>query len=334
LLSSAQAASQSSASCSAAYYAALGELRDAKGEDVANAMTALRVADPVLPGRWIYSRALFPKAGKAAPKPVEVERACIDKVKVAGRVRCAKYADPQAALVAEVPAELTISPAPTSDELRLLKAVADLVDGRGAIPDVGNNGRHMWVTQRAANDLKLYITQPAHPALCSGGREITDFYGNALKPLQKRIEDVGDLVKRTRLLAAVRVTAALPAPVDGAKLPQAATIAGLPLVEMTVDAVRGVISAEAAQAVLAEQSTLAALMRAKPALIVAQVAADKAEDQVLRERILAAGRAVRMIEAAAYTEIYAARYAKFSSTVMVLPREIQIAHSKACTCGN
>jgi hypothetical protein len=178
------------------------------------------------------------------------------------------------------------------------------------------------------------MTQPAHPALCSGGREIADFYGNALKPLQKRIEDVGDLVKRTRLLAAIRVAAALPTPVEGAKLPSAATIAGLPLVEMTVDAVRGVLTAEDAQAVLAEQSPLAALMRAKPALIGAQVAADKVEDQALRERVMAAGRAVRMIEAAAYMEIYATRYAKFSSTVMALPREIQSAHGKACTCGN
>lgn len=330
----ASAQSAPPASCSTAYYAALGELRKSKGDDVASAMTALRAADPTLPGRWIYARSVFPKAGRAAALPVAAERVCIDKIKVAGRVRCAKYAEPQAGREPELPSELTISPAPTNDEMRILKAVADLADGRGAIPDVGNNGRYMWVTQRATNDLRLYMTQPAHPALCAGGREITDFYTNALKPLQKRIDDVGDLVKRARLLAAVRVAAALPAPVEGATLPPAPTIAGLPLVEMTADAVRGVVSAEDATAVLGEHSPLAALMRAKPALIAAQVAADKAGDQTMRERVLASGRAVRMIEAAAYAEIYASRYAKFSSTIMVLPREIQAAHAKTCTCEN
>ena len=332
------------ASCSAAYHTALDELRKAKGDDLTNAVAILRAADPVLPGQWIFSRSLFAKAGRNA-RLIEQERICAERIKVAGRFRCTKYAE---AATPDVPVELTITPAPTSDELRILKAVGDLVEGRGAIPDVGANGRHTWLSQRASSDLRLYISQPAHPALCSGAREISEFYLTALKPLQKRADDVIDLVKRTRNLAATRVVAASePAPRTEAALltsavsvpapaPErlvAADVAALPLVAMTAAAVRAVLPAADVETILQERAALSALQRAKPALIMAQVEAEKADD-AKREQVLAAGRAVRMIEAAAYTELYADRYRQFARSVLSLPREIQQAHAQACTCAN
>ncbi len=351
------AALADTASCSATYHAALDELRKSKGEDLTNAVAALRAADPMLPGQWIFSRALFFKAGRAA-RPVEQERACVERIKVAGRYRCSKFAETAAASEPILPTELTITPVPSSDEQRILKAVADLVDGRGAVPDVGNNGRHAWLSQRASSDLRLYVSQPAHPALCSGGREISEFYVTALKPLQKRADDVAELVKRTRNLAATRIiAAATPATASGsatsaiptsaqpndaapavvqastAVVATAADLANLPLASMTAEAVRAVLSPADVSTILQEKSGLAALQRAKPGLILAQVDATRADD-AKRELVLAAGRAVRMIEAAAYTEIYAERYRKFNASVLSLPREIQQLHAKICTCAN
>ena len=45
------------------------------------------------------------------------------------------------------------------------------------------------------------------------------------------------------------------------------------------------------------------------------------------------GNAVRMLEAAAYAEIYAARYARFSETVIAMPQQIIDIHKRVCTCG-
>ena len=103
---------------------------------------------------------------------------------------------------------------------------------------------------------------------------------------------------------------------------------------MTVLAISSILPREDVETVEKESSALAALRRAKPALILAQVQAQKGDNEARREQVLAAGRAVRMIEAAAYTEIYADRYRKFAATVLSLPSEVQAAHAKACTCTN
>ena len=345
---SSAAAQAPAASCSTAYYDALSQLRAAKGEDLTNAIAAMRAADPMLPGRSIYSRGVLGRTFREA-HPIVPVRPCAEMRKVVGRMRCVRYGEVEAPSEPPLPTELTITPAPSNDETRVLKAVNDLVDGRGAVPDVGNNGRYTWLATRAASDLRLYISQPPHVALCSGATEIVEFYSASLKPLQKRADDVADLVKRARLLAAARVQdaatpltppksaddAAKPVAVTpAAPAPSSADTAKLSLPAMTAEAVRAVVPADVVEAVLNETSGLAALQRAKPALILAQVDAGKADDAAARERVLAAGRAVRMIEAAAYAEVYAERYRKFAAAVLALPAEIKTVHAKACTCGN
>ena len=155
-----------------------------------------------------------------------------------------------------------------------------------------------------------------------------------LKPLQKRAADVGELVAKARALAAERIAAVT---ID-AGIPAATSDADKTseksLTQLTADAVRLVLPERSVTAVLAETTALAALQRAKPALISAQVEANAADTPAgARERVLAAGRAVRMIEAAAYAEIYAQRYAAFSAAVIAMPQDIQASHKRTCTCG-
>lgn len=341
-------------SCSTAYYTALGEIRASKGEDLANAVAAMRAADPLLPGQWLYSGALFGKPLRKS-RPILAERPCLEQAKIAGRMRCVRYGAPAEPAEQPLPTELEISPAPSADEMKILKGVADLVEGRGAVPDVGPNGRQTWLATRAASDLRLYITQPPHVALCSGGKEVTEFYTGSLKPLQKRVDDVTALSRRARLLAAERVIAAIaaarvpatpaiaetqatatPATAQSSQAtppPSAADIAKLPFGTMVAEASRGVLTADDIATISEETSALAALRRAKPMLIQAQVDAGKADDKARRDRVLAVGRAVRMIEAAAYTDVYVERYTKFAVSVITLPAAIRAAHEKACTCG-
>ena len=107
---------------------------------------------------------------------------------------------------------------------------------------------------------------------------------------------------------------------------------------MVGDAVRAVISPGELAEVLAEKTALAALQRAKPVLIAAQTAAaaqtDPSDAKALADKVTAAGRAVRMLEAATYAGIYAERFAKFSAVVMPFPLEIRAAHGRTCTCAN
>jgi hypothetical protein len=255
-------------------------------------------------------------------------------------MRCTRYED---GVAPEIPAELAVTPLPSTEELRIIKLLNDLVEGRGGVPEVGNNGRYYWMSQRAASDLKTYMSQPAHPALCSGGKDFAEYYAQTLGPLQKRIGDVTDMAKKARALAVARVkeatapeAASEPSSTqDGAKpAPVASPIAAdATLITLVAEAAGAVVLASAKAAIAAETTPLAALRRAKPALIAAQVAADSGDESKRRDRVLAAGRAVRMLEAAAYGDIYVERYKSFSANVLSMPQAIKAAHTQACTCG-
>lgn len=323
--------------CATAYHAALGELAAKRGDDLGNAVSVLKAGDAAMPGRWLYSQALFPNSKRLLPAPVE--RPCAERVKVAGRFRCIRW---EGGAEPEPPAELTITPQPSAEELRVLRALNDLVEARGGVPEVGSNGRYTWLALRATADLKAYVTQPAHPALCSGGKEFAEFYATTMKPLKKRIDDVGELAGRARALAMGRVrevaafaqTAASATTAEGAgKSIEGAPSADAAVQVLVVEAVRPVLSAEALGQIGHETTALAALRRAKGALIAAQVASAGGDDPKTREGVLAAGRAVRMLEAAAYGEMFVARYAKFTRDVLEVPGAVQKVHAGACTCA-
>ncbi len=334
-----QAQTQPGASCSLAFHAAMGDLLAKQGESLGGAVATMRAPDASLPGSWLYAQSLFPvKKNKSAV----VERTCAERVKVAGRMRCIRYEDGAAA---DVPSELTITPLPSTEELRIIKLLGDLVEGRGGVPEVGNNGRYYWMSQRAASDLKTYMSQPSHPALCSGGKDFAEFYAQTLGPLQRRIGDVGEIAKKARALAMARVREAMateaapPAAAGGSdgSIPPTATAliaTDATMVTLVAEAAGTMVPASVKAEIAAEATPMAALRRAKPALIAVQVAAQDGDDQKRRERVLAAGRAVRMLEAAAYSDIYVERYKKFAADVLSMPQAIKAAHTKACTCGS
>jgi hypothetical protein len=331
----AQAQAPAGASCSAAFHSAMGEVLAKQGESLGGAVAAMRAPDATLPGSWLYAQSLFPVKKNKLPA---VERPCAERVKVAGRMRCVRYED---GALADVPSELTIAPLPSTEELRIIKLLNDLVEGRGGVPEVGNNGRYYWMSQRAASDLKMYMSQPSHPALCSGGKDFAEFYAQTLGPLQKRIGDVGELAKKARALAVARVKEAVGLKVGAQVLDSGGVItkqfvapeiaADASLVTLVAEAAGVVVPAPVKAEIAAEMTPLAALRRAKLALVAVQVAAQ--DDAIGRELVLAAGRAVRMLEAAAYGDIYVERYKRFSVDVLQTPQAIKAAHTKACTCG-
>jgi hypothetical protein len=209
------------------------------------------------------------------------------------------------------------------------------------VPEVGHNGRYYWMSQRAASDLKTYMSQPSHPALCSGGKDFAEFYAQTLGPLQKRIGDVSEMAKKARALAIARVKEAVGLKVGAEVLDSGGVItkqfaapeiaADASLVTLVAEAAGVVVAAPVKAEIAAEMTPLAALRRAKPALAAVQVSSQ--DDAIGRELVLAAGRAVRMLEAAAYSDIYVERYKAFSASVLSMPQAIKAAHTQACTCG-
>jgi hypothetical protein len=195
----AQPAGPTGPQCSAAYYQALEPVRTGRGVALSGLHRALRSPDAELPGRWQFAHQLFSKAKSPPPK---LERVCVDQRDINGKARCFKFETKPAT---PPPTEITFKLPHTPEELRLLRTIHDVVEAKGALPDVGNNGKFNFLVQRVAQDLRLYALQAEHPAMCAGSAEVLEFYGAQLAPLKRRIDEVALISKQLKELASNRV---------------------------------------------------------------------------------------------------------------------------------
>lgn len=361
VLASATIAPAWAQSCAATYRKALDEVRDKRSEPIATAVRTARAADPDMSGSWLFSATLFDP--KRKPR---TESYCAETSETrSGRSRCVRYAKRTVTPAGE-PA---ITSASTPEETRDLKALAPFVELKGAVPELGANGRFGFLFQRVAQDLRTYLAQDPHPALCAGGGDLTEFYDGQITPLKRRQAEAGDLAKRTRTAAQARLMAlhkveiaahekaiatakaaapqpvsASPAPPSTAAAPPApispdppiappASYAAKSLIDLAVAAIRPLVTPEQAKAITAEPSALKALGRARDAFLARQASGATASpvDPAVLE---ASGHALRMIEAAALAEIQRARYRGIEASLFAAISDIRQAHKTACTCAD
>ncbi len=188
-----------SAQCAASYHQALEPLRRDRAPGLGDLLRKVRAAEADLPGRWLYSAQLFQKA--KPQKQTKPERICVETKEVRGQERCARY---DFKPVPPPPPEITTKAPPGAEELRHLKLLSDVVDGRGAVPDVSANGKQTFLVQRLAQDLRLYVSQPATPVLCAGAGELIEFYSGQIAPVKRRHEELKAAAKKLAELAATR----------------------------------------------------------------------------------------------------------------------------------
>ncbi len=350
--------------CAADYRKALDGVREKRGETLSSVVRTMRSPDPHLSGKWLFSAVLFDPAKK--PK---TERVCAETTELRnGKSKCVRFE------TRTIPRtdEPTIASPTTADELKDLKALAQFVEGKGAVPELGANGRFGFLFQRVAQDLRSYLTQDPHPALCAGGGDLTEFYDGQMGPLKRRLAESADLAKRTRAAAIARVTAiykaetaayektlaaakadaaaprpeatpaATPAPINA---PATATIAppspppaaptdidGKSLVNLIAAAVRPLASDQQQQAITAAVTPFQALAAARAAVIASQGPAAPKSADPTVRE--AAGHALRMLEAAAYADVIRARYVEVETALFTTNADIRAAHKATCTCAD
>lgn len=351
-------------SCAVDYRKALDGVRDKRAEPLAALVRNIRAADPQLSGKWLFSAALF----DASRKP-KTERVCAETTELrGGRSKCVRY-ETRTIPRADEPA--IVSPS-SAEETKDLKALAQFVEGKGAVPELGSNGRFGFLFQRLAQDLRSYLTQEPHPALCAGGADLTEFYDTQLAPLKRRQAETTDLAKRTRAAAIARVTAihkaeaaayekavaparnaaaasqsatpaaavpaagnaaAIAAPVSPpAPSPPPADYDGKSLIGLIEAAVRPLATDTQKSAVASATSPVAALAAARTAVIASQ---QPTADKSVDPAVRdAAGHALRMLEAATYADLIRARYVDVEATLFTANADIRAAHKASCTCAD
>ncbi len=349
-------------SCAVAYRKALDDVRDKRSEPISAVIRLVRSADSDLTGSWLFSAALFDPKRKPRTESYCAETATTRS----GKSRCVRYEK----RTVTPPGEPAIQSSPTADEAKDLKALAQFVDLKGAIPELGANGRFGFLFQRVAQDLRAYLGQDPHPGLCAGGSDLTEFYDAQIAPLKRRQSEAGDLAKRTRAAAEARlmamhkvettayekavasakaaaaqsVSATLAAPANAAAPPPAVILpeppqpappsyTAKPLVDLVAAAIRPMATPEQLKAIAAETSAVKALALARTAFLTRQANGGPAApvDPAVLE---ASGQALRMVEAASYAEIQRTRYRDVEASLFTAIGDIRQAHKTTCTCAD
>jgi hypothetical protein len=261
--------------------------------------------------------------------------------------------------------------APAPEDLRLLRSVNDLVEGKGSLPDLGPNGRHVGTIQRLTGEMRGYLGQGSHPALCTGVPDMLDFYKAQWSPLDRRADDLAGLARqirsashaRTRDIAVAELrtfertlgdlarqsgsalarftkavadgqTESLPAiaPLSFPNRPaEPAAITDIGLLGLPS------LIREAARPLLPADALGAALIGPTPMAILTQVRARFLDPETKREPVAdevadTAIAALRLIEASVYADKLSARLKEADEAVAGTLAKVRAIHQGACTC--
>lgn len=343
--------------CAAAYHLALEPARRERAPALGDLMRKLRVADADLAGKWLFAQQLFQKKPTRQPKP---ERTCVETKEFREVARCVRF---DIKPPPPPPPEIASKLPPGAEDLRLMKTMADFVESRGSVPDVSANGRQTFLVQRLAQDLRLYVSQPATPVLCAGAPELMEFYAGQLVPLKKRLDDLQVLAKKLRETAAARTrdvavtevrlydaaVAAQPS-TEGAvstAAPSAAVAQPLPpkpaapaaLADYAVtsfpaqlaEALRPLLPATLVSEITAEREPMAMFTRSRKALLDPEIKPPTAPSIEVRDAAIAA---LRLHEARVYADRYVMRYREIDVALSATLANIKSAHGGACTCND
>ncbi len=95
----------------------------------------------------------------------------------------------------------------TAQEKQILTIADSIVRWRGKDPAFNKRGRYGWLTSRIAADLRVYMGQPDHPALCTGANLMMDHLYNNSGRFRKRVAFIKKLAPLAHQYAAARYRA-------------------------------------------------------------------------------------------------------------------------------
>lgn len=182
------------ANCAGAFHAALIKIRDGRGQGIEAALKAAQSADRSRPGRWLFR----PKTQRTV-----VRRVCRrwsrsrDFWSGAARRHCVRYGTVRKTVsrAANLPKE----------ERDIYRFASAFVSTRGTDRLMRKDRDGGWVTRKVGLDLRRYLNQEVHPALCTGAVQFTDYYRGKLGGVGERAEQVFDFAQRSQALAASKV---------------------------------------------------------------------------------------------------------------------------------
>jgi hypothetical protein len=306
------------ADCAGDYYAELQKIDAAKAPVMIPTLEAAVAPLPGHAGKWIFSTPIAsPLLICKGPKGQKIA-ACTGVVEVKNKNSKQPVADPA-----------------TWDDKQVLQYASDIVANKGAVP--GFQKRVQPQRQMAftlIGNLRGYMEQSAHPALCTGVDQMVTYYNERTPNLRNGIAEARAVVPVAQKLAAAKVAELGPATAANGSAGSgvisvavaAEPVGGSPEGDMADRVGSVILSATDATETAAIKDVKAKLEHIR-ALLDAETTATLAED-----KRTAAVAALRQIEAAFYISSIAKRYTDLEEVVYGTMRSIADAHKAKCVC--
>jgi hypothetical protein len=274
--------------CAASFHQALHTIREHRVASISGLPLRLKPTDPTLPGRWLFAGGIAArKASSAAPSAPAIE----------GDV--------------------------TDDERRVAGALVEFVETRGTIADFQPTAKWQWLLTKASIELRSYVGQPSHPALCTGVGQMLDFYGTEFSSLKQRHDEIAASVRTSQSAVASRHKAwrtALATPERANTEP----LLILPVIKAVADRV---LSKTDADTVAVEPDALTALTLTRAAL------RSESASGLSGSSYRASLALLRALELAVYSERLQERYGPLEAGLFGTAADIRRAHGRSCTCA-
>ncbi len=331
------------ADCSTAYHQALGRLYAERQSGLDTAVKAAALEDDSLPGDWLFpprklnKAELEPQLAVVAPPRREC-RWAIETVSFSTKKHdrlCKKW---ELVEVASLPSGPKM---PLVDEARaqaINKRAGVFIASRAAASYFGKSGKLEWISKRIVTDMKNYMQQEPHPALCAGTDVMTSYFVDNAVSLRKELTASDEALIEARQIARTRLAALefligkpLEEPAETASISlvsaaQAAPVADIGgSAQLIGEASRMLLSEPLSSVVAAEPLSFAKLRLLRDSLATA-TGRPEAEQRAIADVLTA-------LEAAAYLEAAAERYARVGDTIFGSISSINKAHGESCTCA-
>ena len=317
------------ADCAGDYHQGLQQIVSSNNGAEKLAYDAARLVDGGFPGAWIFAPKGVPLPAKAKGKI-----ACANPVKTLNKKRRLVLTCPVPVIEETVALASTVPEPPQGMPAKAILALAsDYVKAKGAVAALQKKGRYERLVYNIARDLNNFMSQPEHPALCSG----TDFMVDYFEGFSKRFRD--DIATVVSARAAARDHAAyridrLAEAVKAAPIAVASTAAVIALpgqhegqpMALIAEVAKLVLPDADQAAVKASAGPIAALKSMKELMATGSGAVVSGD---VKAR---AADALSMIEAMIYLDGGTERLTAVDQAVFGNFSKIRDAHKKACVC--
>ena len=309
--------------CAQAFHAELAKLMETKGSRMGDALKAARTRDRRRPGSWMFR-----------PESASSKRTCVkrsrywDRRRGRYRSRCVEY---------ESASDGEPETGTPKKQVRAVHRLANtFVRSRAIDPEMSTRKNFGWVSQKVATDLRGYLKQDPHPAICTGAVQFVDYFDGRLGEFFERGDKFDKSAKTARSIAVERVAAARKAvskdpsghPAWGAmpiSLAEAKPAPGSSLQNLVVETARLTSNGDLVSEVKEAEN-------AYDALKVMNSWMKKDGKEMNGDSRKAVRRALGAIEAADYLQVVAGHYGALNDTLKGSIIAVRDAHGRHCKC--